>query len=371
MFNKRSLTVAIAAVVLIAGVAPGAAMAAKGQTDADASLRVTIEVTNDATVLTVHQDGKAAANAEGSVTPVGDALFAGSGAFQTDSNGSVRLPVPDENVTVRLSIATDEGRASGVVAIRAPEHGEWETTIGLATAANVANQTSAEFSGAQTSNAEASSGSESDAVLFGLVDIIHDVAIALGVSDGDGSARVHASGESNPTAGGHAAIATNDSDAASRHNASIGVAAEGGTAATVARAHNRSSDIVAEVSADGHVDAEADLDARAEAETDTEHEGETGGSAEGSGEGAVNVSTDGESESNASDADAKSSAEADAESSAESGGSGETNVNGTTADGSADSHVEASGEAESESASDDRAEAEADASSDASIDVGL
>lgn len=80
MLAKHAATILVATLLVASAAAPVAA----GK--ADATTTATIEVTEEATVLTVEQDGSAAADVEVTVSAAGEALFEGEKTDGTDAN---------------------------------------------------------------------------------------------------------------------------------------------------------------------------------------------------------------------------------------------------------------------------------------------
>lgn len=140
MFANQLGTAAIAVLVLVAAVGPAAA--AGGQ--ASNSVAVTVQVTDTATVLTVQEDGAAAAGATVSIEPAAGDQFAAAGTYTVDADGTVRLPAPVESTTVEIGVENGDMQASSTVDLQVPDSGTWEQTVsfdGDATADSSEGQT--------------------------------------------------------------------------------------------------------------------------------------------------------------------------------------------------------------------------------------
>ena len=109
------------AVLLVAVVALGA-MA--GVAAADGHLNVSVE-TDDAepTVNVTDENGTAVENATVvvSVVDAENESYAGAGEYETDANGTVDLPAPEEDVTVEVTAASGNDTASTTVDLEAPD----------------------------------------------------------------------------------------------------------------------------------------------------------------------------------------------------------------------------------------------------------
>jgi len=173
--------VALAAMLVVAGVAPAAA--ASGS-DTDASATMTVTVTDDETLLVVSQDGEAAADATVTVSAVGDATFEGSATYQTDAEGQVRLPAPDEPTTVQVVVETDDARFEGVVTLRPAETGEYSVTVELEANASADGQTDTESDDGTSAAAESDGNANADEVWIKLVQLRVEIRAPL-IRDGN------------------------------------------------------------------------------------------------------------------------------------------------------------------------------------------
>jgi len=96
-------------------VGPGLAAAADsaGNTDAGNTLAVGVSQADDGSAtVTVTQNETGVENASVAVETADDASYAGTGNYTTDSDGTVGLPAPEQNVTVDVTATTDNHTAS-------------------------------------------------------------------------------------------------------------------------------------------------------------------------------------------------------------------------------------------------------------------
>lgn len=114
------------AAVLALGAAPAAA-----QEDGDLAVSVTQADDGSATV-TVTDNGTAVENSSVNVTSETDNVsYAGAGDYETDENGTVGLPAPEENVTISVTAAFDNETATTTATLTAVE-GDNESAFGQA-----------------------------------------------------------------------------------------------------------------------------------------------------------------------------------------------------------------------------------------------
>jgi hypothetical protein len=108
MSHRRVVAAVVAAAVLVGATAPGALAATGGD------LTVTVEQhdAGDATV-SVASNGTAVANATVNVTAGANATYDGTGSYETDANGTVGLPAPNQTVNVTVT-ATHENQTASV-----------------------------------------------------------------------------------------------------------------------------------------------------------------------------------------------------------------------------------------------------------------
>jgi len=96
-------------------VGPGLAAAADsaGNTDAGNTLAVGVSQADDGSAtVTVTQNETGVENASVAVETADDASYAGTGNYTTDSDGTVGLPAPEQNVTVDVTATADNHTAS-------------------------------------------------------------------------------------------------------------------------------------------------------------------------------------------------------------------------------------------------------------------
>jgi|GEM_PF-3313855 len=287
MFANRSLlTIAVAAAVLLAGTVPAAA-----QTSGTASqtFTATVEVTEDATIVTVEENGSAAADVDVHVDSVGDASYSGDGTHTTDANGQVVLAHPDAETTVELAVESDDVRANGTVLLHPDPAVEGETTVTLSatsagevtsdagdeteinesdepTESTESNESSTESDDDRQSSGESEDRSAAEsqggfgAQISAFVGSIVDASASIGQ---DVSAFAQ---ENNPAANDDRPGANASADA--RANAS----ADAGNASADAGvdAGNASADAGVDASANGDTDADADVDADADASVESD-----------------------------------------------------------------------------------------------------
>ncbi|MGB9930390.1 hypothetical protein [Haloarcula amylolytica] len=96
-------------------VGPGLAAAADsaGNTDAGNTLAVGVSQADDGSAtVTVTQNETGVENASVAVETADNASYAGTGTYATDSDGTVGLPAPEQNVTVDVTATADNHTAS-------------------------------------------------------------------------------------------------------------------------------------------------------------------------------------------------------------------------------------------------------------------
>jgi len=96
-------------------VGPGLAAAADsaGNTDAGNTLAVGVSQADDGSAtVSVTQNETGVENASVAVETADDASYAGTGNYTTDSDGTVGLPAPEQNVTVDVTATADNHTAS-------------------------------------------------------------------------------------------------------------------------------------------------------------------------------------------------------------------------------------------------------------------
>ena len=115
----------ITSLLLIAVVALGTMT---GVAAADGHLEVAVEDADDEPTVTVTQNDTAVENATVVVSVVNaeNESYAGSGKYQTDANGIVDLPAPEEDVTVDVTASDDERTVSTTVELTADEEEDEE-----------------------------------------------------------------------------------------------------------------------------------------------------------------------------------------------------------------------------------------------------
>ncbi|QIO21214.1 DNA primase [Haloarcula sp. JP-L23] len=107
----RNQVIALLAVAALFGAALAPAAAAADT--ADESLAVTVTQDDDVTVE-VTRNGSAVENATVTVAAV-DGSYDGSGSYETDADGTVALPTPDERVNVTVTASDDDETAATTV----------------------------------------------------------------------------------------------------------------------------------------------------------------------------------------------------------------------------------------------------------------
>lgn len=305
MFANQTPIALVAALLLAVSVGPATATMG-ADTSTETSTAVTIEVSDDATVLTVREAGSTVA-VSGSVSTIGDGSFEGSGAFRTDASGTVRLEAPDEPVTVRIEVQTDDARVAGTVILHPPEHGAWRTTVELSADGSADGsleggastaETAADVSVDADSSAQAGSESRIDAAFppafvefllhgpFLSIEaedctVTHDSTVwASAAADSEAETGIHAEGSDDGTT----SVATDGSG-----DVSGAVEANTTTMAfecdQVIQVAGSGSELVAGAEADGSANGttttEADGSAESDAETDTDGEADADGDVEG------------------------------------------------------------------------------------------
>lgn len=112
--GQNRTTVLVAALLLVlSAVVPAAATA-----ESTLSVGVDQDAHGDVTVI-VTSNGTAVENANVSVDAE-NATYAGEGEYETDENGTVDLPAPEEDVTVRIDAECDCANGSTTVELLAP-----------------------------------------------------------------------------------------------------------------------------------------------------------------------------------------------------------------------------------------------------------
>ena len=130
MFGSKPLTAALAVLLLCASVVPATAAAGgEAEGSAAASATVHVEVTENATILTVESEGEAVSIADIAVGSVDNTSYEGSGEHETGADGEVRLPAPDGEATVRVELDSESVDGEAVVTLTASEQGDYETTV--------------------------------------------------------------------------------------------------------------------------------------------------------------------------------------------------------------------------------------------------
>lgn len=286
MFESNRLTAALAAVLLIASVVPATAAASSGSASgsAAASATVHVRVTENATVVTVRSDGHAVSGADLGVESVGNASYAGSGHYETDANGRVRLPMPDDQATVRVSLQSDSVDGDAVVTLTAPDHGDYETTVTVGADAHagilakldawlpidlgVNSHTHAE-DGSASADASAKTSTD-DHGFFGF-----DLGLWASADD-HASARATADAQNDDSAN-----QTNADDSANQTTADVNVTADGDARFESGNQTSVDLDGNTTVAADGQVDSTdrtwADGDATAESDSNVTADGDSDG----------------------------------------------------------------------------------------------
>lgn len=107
-------------ILLIAVVALGAMT---GVAAADGHLEVAVEDADGEPTVTVTENDTAVENATVVVSVADDenASYAGTGEYETDENGTVDLPAADEDVTIQVSVVSDDGAVSTPFELEAPD----------------------------------------------------------------------------------------------------------------------------------------------------------------------------------------------------------------------------------------------------------
>lgn len=157
MFADKLSTAAFAAMLVLATTVPAAAAGTSAATDSTAteSITVTVRTTQDSTVLTVERAGEASVGSTVDVDAVGGATYDGSGSYETNANGSIVLPTPDADVSVRVAVGGERGRVSGVVVLSAYQGEQTERTHTLGATGNADGE-------ADAATAERRDGSEAN-----------------------------------------------------------------------------------------------------------------------------------------------------------------------------------------------------------------
>ncbi|MFC4450838.1 hypothetical protein [Halorussus aquaticus] len=103
--KKRTLSVVLAGVLLLSGVATAGMGSAAAEVTANDSLSVTVAQADDySSTVTVTHNGSAVTNASVNVSVADDNVtYAGAGEYVTDESGTVELSAPEENVTVEVT----------------------------------------------------------------------------------------------------------------------------------------------------------------------------------------------------------------------------------------------------------------------------
>lgn len=115
--KRKPIAVALAAAMVLMAVAPAAASTGAA-TD---SLTITATQSGDGVNVTVAHNDSAVANASVAVEAVNDSTYAGAGNYTTDANGTVSLPSPERNVTVRITATKGNRSGSTTVALTVDE----------------------------------------------------------------------------------------------------------------------------------------------------------------------------------------------------------------------------------------------------------
>ncbi|EMA09438.1 hypothetical protein SAMN05443574_107119 [Haloarcula vallismortis] len=124
-------------------VGPGLAAAADsaGNTSAGNTLAVGISQADDGSAtVSVTQNETGVENASVAVETAGNASYAGTGNYTADSNGTVGLPAPEQNVTVDVTATVDNHTATTTADLTvAPENVTEFDTFGLEVSAYVSD----------------------------------------------------------------------------------------------------------------------------------------------------------------------------------------------------------------------------------------
>jgi hypothetical protein len=98
--------------------------------EAPDGLKLDVENTDDEPVVTVTDDDEAVANASIVVALADDAdenaSYAGTGEHETDENGTVELPAPEEDITVEVTAAYEDESVSTTVGLTVEEEEDEE-----------------------------------------------------------------------------------------------------------------------------------------------------------------------------------------------------------------------------------------------------
>ncbi|MEF8828834.1 MAG: hypothetical protein V5A49_07350, partial [Haloarcula sp.] len=108
-----ALYAAVGLVLLAAGPGLAAAADSAGNTDAGNTLAVGVAQADDGTAtVSVTQNETGVENASVVVETADNASYAGTGNYTTDSDGTVGLPAPEQNVTVDVTATADNHTAT-------------------------------------------------------------------------------------------------------------------------------------------------------------------------------------------------------------------------------------------------------------------
>lgn len=93
-------------------------LTARTAVDLEAALDVTVEQADDGTAtVTVIRNNVTVENATVEVATVGNASYAGTGTYETDTNGTVSLPAPEEEVEVTVTATEGNDTAETTITL--------------------------------------------------------------------------------------------------------------------------------------------------------------------------------------------------------------------------------------------------------------
>ena len=121
MNSNRPLAVVLATVMVVAVLAPFGTVAADATpaTNVDDGLAVDVEQ-NDDVIVSVTANDTPVENASVDVTTVDNVSYAGVGDYETDGDGTVVLPTPNETVLVNVTATAENATASEIVELAGP-----------------------------------------------------------------------------------------------------------------------------------------------------------------------------------------------------------------------------------------------------------
>ncbi|WP_416841207.1 hypothetical protein [Haloferax sp. DFSO52] len=123
MRGSKLITAVMVIAMLTVAMVPGAVAAA----DSDQSLQVSVEQdaeTGNATVTVTQNDTNNTTVDNATVVVESSANYSGNDTYQTDADGTVELPNPDERVNVTLNVSTEDGNNSTTVEAELIPHSE-------------------------------------------------------------------------------------------------------------------------------------------------------------------------------------------------------------------------------------------------------